>query len=111
MITNRVCLTGLICWALGSARLAAAEDATAVPKPQSTLVRMEDAKFRDWLERWDKNITSDARNRYCDRELGEDIGWLITPFLDGFYYGYRATDDAKWVERLTDWADAWIVCG
>ena len=30
---------------------------------------------------------NDARNRYCDRELGEEIGWLITPFLDGFYYG------------------------
>lgn len=111
MITIRVCLTGLICWAAGSAWLAAAEDATAVPKPNSTLVRMEDAQFQDWLTRWSKNITNDARNRYCDRELGEEIGWLITPFLDGFYYGYLATEDTKWVERLTDWADSWIKRG
>ena len=75
------------------------------------MVRMDDAKFQNWLERWDKNITNDARNRYCDRELGEEIGWLITPFLDGFCYGYLATEDAKWVERLTDWADAWIKRG
>ena len=97
MNTIRVCVAGLICWAAGSAWLAAAEDATAVPKPKSTLVKMDDAKFQNWLERWDKNITNDARNRYCDRELGEEIGWLITPFLDGFYYGYLATEDSKWV--------------
>ncbi|MCY2989544.1 MAG: hypothetical protein NTY19_16960 [Planctomycetota bacterium] len=111
MNTIRVCVAGLICWAAGSAWLAAAEDATAVPKPKSTLVKMGDAKFQDWLTRWSKNVTNDARNRYCDRELGEEIGWLITPFLDGFYYGYLATEDTKWVERLTEWADAWIKRG
>jgi hypothetical protein len=30
------------------------------------------------------------------------------PFLAGFYYGYVATGDMKWVERLLDWADSWI---
>ena len=60
--------------------------------------------FNDWLARWEKNILSDARNRYCDRETGEEIGWLISPFLNGFYYGYQATHDSKWVDLLMDWA-------
>ena len=111
MNTMRVYLIGLVCWAAGSAWLAAADDSTVASKPKSTLVKMDDATFQNWLERWDKNITNDARNRYCDRELGEEIGWLISPFLDSFYYGYLATDDAKWVERLADWADAWIKRG
>jgi hypothetical protein len=42
----------------------------------------------DWLARWEKNITDGMRNRYCDRETGEELGWLVSPFLDGFYYGY-----------------------
>jgi hypothetical protein len=63
---------------------------------------------KDWLARWEKHILDGARSRYCDRELGEEIGWLISPFLNGFYYGYLATGDPKWVEHLVDWADSWI---
>jgi hypothetical protein len=63
---------------------------------------------KDWLARWEQNILGDARRRYCDTEMGEELGWLVSPFLNGFYYGYRATRDMKWVERLTDWADSWI---
>ena len=66
---------------------------------------------KDWLARWEKNILGDARNRYCDREMGEEIGWLVSPFLNGFYYGYLATHDPKWVELLVDWADSWIKRG
>lgn len=62
----------------------------------------------DWLERWEKNILGSARTRYCDRELGEELGWLVSPFLNGFYYGYLATKDAQWVDHLADWAEAWI---
>ena len=69
------------------------------------------ALAKDWLSSWDKNILSDARNRYCDRELGEEVGWLVSPFLNGFYYGYHATRDPKWVEHLADWADSWIKRG
>ena len=36
---------------------------------------------KDWLARWEKRILNDARNRYCDREMGEEIGWLVSPFL------------------------------
>lgn len=65
----------------------------------------------DWLARWEKNILGDARSRYCDKETGEELGWLMSPFLNGFYYGYLATGDARWVDRLVDWADAWIQRG
>jgi len=71
----------------------------------------EPSPCKDWLPRWEKNILNDARNRYCDREMGEEIGWLMSPFLNGFYYGYQATQDAKWIDMLIDWADAWIKRG
>jgi len=66
---------------------------------------------RDWRARWEEHILSEIGNpdnRYCDRELGEEIGWLISPFLNGFYQGYLATHDPKWVGHLADWAEAWI---
>lgn len=48
-----------------------------------------DAIKKDRLERWETYILSGARKRYCDTETGEQVGWLISPFLNGFYYGYR----------------------
>src|SRR5271157_1011065 len=83
--------------------LAAEESRAAGGKPALAL----DAALRkDWLDRWEKNILGDARNRYCDKETGEELGWLVSPFLNGFYYGYRATHDPKWVEVLVDWTDS-----
>jgi hypothetical protein len=66
------------------------------------------AGTKDWLTRWEQNILGDSRNRYCDKEMGEEIGWLVSPFLNGFYYGYLATHDPKWVDMLVDWTDSWI---
>jgi hypothetical protein len=64
---------------------------------------------RDWLARWQKNIIRDADGpRYCDKEMGEELGWLVSPFLNGFYYGHLATGDTKWVELLAGWMDACI---
>lgn len=60
----------------------------------------------DWLARWEKNILGDSRNRYCDKETGEELGWHVSPFLNGFYYGFLATRDPKWIERLIDWTDS-----
>jgi hypothetical protein len=60
----------------------------------------------EWLERWEKGILADAKNRYCDREMGEELGWLVSPFLNGFYNGYTATGRLEWVERFIDWAEA-----
>jgi hypothetical protein len=69
---------------------------------------MDETRARDWLARWQAGITRDARDRYCDKELGEEIGWMIAPFLDGFYYGYLATHDSAWIDREIDWADSLI---
>lgn len=69
---------------------------------------MDESLAKEWLSRWEGYILNSARNRYCDREMGEEIGWLVSPFLNGFYYGYLATKDVKWVEMLIDWADSWI---
>jgi hypothetical protein len=72
------------------------------------MAKVSEAKFNDWLTRWQRNIIGDARNRYCDKALGEDIGWLMTPFLEGFYYGYMATKDPRWLDMLADWTDSWV---
>ena len=71
-------------------------------------VTMDSAMRADWLARWEKNILGDARNRYCDKEMGEELGWQVSPFLNGFYYGYLATRNAKWVALLADWMDACV---
>jgi hypothetical protein len=90
--------------------LSARDDASLPPalKLGSTLARMDEAKFSNWQARWESNITSDARNRYCDTAMGEDIGWLMAPFLDGFRNGYLTTGDTKWLDMLVDWSDAWV---
>ena len=69
---------------------------------------IEPALAKSWLEQWRNYIRNDARSRYCDKELGEEIGWLISPFLSGFYYGWLATHDPQWVDLLTDWTDSWV---
>jgi len=69
--------------------------------------RIEPALAKAWLEQWRNYIRNDARSRYCDKELGEEIGWLISPFLNGFYHGWLATHDSEWIDRLVDWTDSW----
>ncbi|MGA2748015.1 MAG: hypothetical protein ABSG59_04495 [Verrucomicrobiota bacterium] len=85
-------------------RAAAAAAWTALPGA----LFAADAAPTDWLERWQNHILAEARNRYCDTEMGEELGWLVSPFLNGFYYGWRATGDSQWLQRLADWAGAWI---
>ena len=72
---------------------------------------MDPAVAGEWMRRWKQNILNESRDRYCDREIGEKIGWLVTPFLDGFYYGYMATGDREWVDRLMDWGDSVVKRG
>ena len=73
---------------------------------------MDPALAKDWMRRWKQNILSDGdKNRYCDKEMGEEIGWLVSPFLNGYYYGYMATGDREWVDRLIDWGDSVIKRG
>jgi len=80
----------------------------AVAKNRAAL---EPALAKDWLARWQEHIVGEIHNRYCERELGEELGWLVSPFLNGFYYGYLATREPKWIEHLADWADSWIKRG
>jgi len=102
----RIALAAVLC--LGASFLAMqAARGRAAEKP-APMVKMDDAKFNDWLSRWKKNIVGDARNRYCDKAMGEDIAWLVTPFTDGFYYGFMATGDRKWAAMLTDWTDSCV---
>ncbi len=68
--------------------------------------RESEESTADWLPRWEKRILDEERGRACDHEMGEELGWLVSPLLNGFYYGYLATGDEKWIERLLDWADA-----
>ena len=69
---------------------------------------IEPALAKSWLEQWQKYILNEARSRYCDKELGEEIGWLISPFLNGFYYGWMATHESEWIDHLVDWTDSWV---
>jgi len=69
------------------------------------------AVTKGWLELWQKSILASARKRYCDTETGEELGWFLSPFLNGFYHGYRATGDAKWADLLMDWAESWVKRG
>jgi hypothetical protein len=87
--------------AAGTARLPGAE-----PETNSSAGRSLESLRQDWLARWERNILGDSRNRYCDKEMGEELGWLVSPFLNGFYYGYLTTGDPKWVALLTDWMDS-----
>jgi hypothetical protein len=52
---------------------------------------MTEAKFENWLFHWERNITGSIGNRYCDKDTGADMGWLMLLFLKGFYYGYIST--------------------
>ena len=92
----------------GRLRQAAPQQPAHDLRKEWRLARMDEAKSKEWLARWEKNIIDDERNRYCDKAVGEDIAWLMTPFMDGFYYGYLATGDTKWVDKEVDWADSLI---
>ena len=63
---------------------------------------------RDWLDRWSQHLLAEARDRSCDRELGEELGWIVSPVLNGFHYGFLATKDPQWMERLIDWTNACV---
>src|SRR5579862_1677546 len=86
--------------ATGSGRVFRLRAADATGQPW-----IDPDKAKDWLAKWEKNILGEARRRYCDKEMSEELGWLVSPFLNGFYYGYLATHDTKWIAMLVDWMD------
>ncbi len=66
---------------------------------------------QELLASWKKNILQGAKNRHCDKAMGEELGWLVSPFLEGFFYGYQATQDTMWLDLLIDWSDSIIKRG
>ena len=50
--------------------------------------------------------TAIATRKWARRSAG-----LSAPFLNGFYYGYMATGDREWVDRLIDWGDSVVKRG
>ena len=104
-------ILGAFCLAWSCHGLIRAADVT--PPANAALVQpaMDAALAKDWLARWEKSILQDVRGRPCDREMGEELGWIVSPFLDGFHHGYLATRDPKWIDLLIDWSDAIIKRG
>jgi hypothetical protein len=103
-----LCVAGLVL-AAPLCRAQTPLNPAAAGKPAMTLVKMDPAKQKSWLALWDKEISGEATGwRQCDRLMGEDIAFGMTPTMDGFYYGYMATKDAKYVDMLVDWADSLI---
>jgi len=77
----------------------------AAPRPPKPIGGF-DAKA--WIAQWKKYILdAQAHDRYCDKETGEELGWLVSPYLYGFYYGFMATQQPKWIDLMVDWSDAW----
>lgn len=72
------------------------------------MVKMDDAKFKDWRARWQKFILGYVPSQSCNKEMGEDMGWVVSPMMAGLYYGYMATKDPKLVELFVDCTDSWL---
>ncbi len=101
-----ILLAALFC---GAALAPAAVESPAVAQGQPA--KMDPVKYQDWLKRWETRINGESRNRFCDKEVGEELGWLLSPILDGYYQGYLATRDPKWVDQWVDWTDCWVKRG
>lgn len=71
-------------------------------------LRMNDARSKDWLLRWERSILSEDSMQYCSSEMGEELGWKMSVFLKGFYYGYLATGNILWLDKLVACTDAWL---
>ena len=103
-----LCVAGLVL-APPLCRAQTLPNPAASGKPAMTLVKMDPAKEKSWLAQWDKEISGEAKGwRQCDKLMGEDIAFGMSPTMDGFYYGYMATKDTKYVDMLVDWADSLI---
>ena len=87
---------GLLCrWCSLAGPSIACGQAGAAPEVQTSTAptKMDEALAKDWLDRWERNISSDARSRYCDREMGEELGGLgATPQWLARFAGRPPTD-------------------
>lgn len=107
--------TRLVGWCFCLAAFTASTLAQAPLPPAggdaTPMTRMDAAKIQEWQAQWEKKLTGGLRGRACDKELGEELAWLVSPFLEGCYHGYRATGDTKWIDHLVDWTDSWVKRG
>jgi hypothetical protein len=99
------CVALLVAAAQCLAQAPAAAAGSAAAGPAKTLAKMDDARSKDWLARWEKNMAGQQGDRYCDKAVGEDIG-TAGFVMNGFCYGYMATGDSKWIDLEIDWADS-----
>src|SRR6476620_9711679 len=72
------------------------------------ILKMNDTNSKRWLLRWERSILRENSMRYCNNEMGEELGWKTSVFLNGFYYGYLATGNIVWLKKLVACADAWL---
>lgn len=89
------------------------ETAPSRPNPtpverHSVLPPAEAAHLDLLRRRWEYHIKESGLARNCLREKGEEIGWLMSPLLNGYYYGYLATHDRTWISRFVSCTDAWL---
>ncbi len=69
---------------------------------------MEPSRRAAWFAAWEDGILRAAERRYCDRETGEELGWLVSPFLMGFHHAYILTGEERWLDLFEDWAGSWL---
>ena len=110
---RRVVCGLFLAWILpAGVSFAQSEPKEAAPAAAQAEARMDPAVARELMQRWKQIILRESRTRWCDTATGEAIADVVgAPFLSGFYYGYMATGDREWVDRLTDWADAVVKRG
>jgi hypothetical protein len=58
--------------------------------------------------KWKTYILDAERNRYYETAQGEDLGWLEAPILQGLAYGYRASGDRMWLDKLVTHFDVMV---
>jgi hypothetical protein len=107
MMINRIVAVAILFLPVFNDFNLAANNQTPATDGGHRMVQMSEGKFKDWLVRWERNIVSSNPMRYCASEMGESIGWKMMPFLRGFYYGYLATPNPKWVDMLVNCTDLW----
>jgi hypothetical protein len=106
----QIAVAGILCLTVisdGSPSMCLSLQVMAQSKVPS-ICKIDELKLKDWQARWEKEIIANLRNRYCETEMGEELGWVMSPIIGGFYYGYMATRDPKWVDLLVNCADSWI---
>jgi hypothetical protein len=67
---------------------------------------------RRWIDKWEPYILASAKaSKSPDREMGAQLGWIVSPPVNGFYDQYLLTKDPKWIDLLVNWTDRWTARG